>query len=406
MKEFAKQLVLPNKKYFTLVDNYQARKIVEPTGVVRLEVIEAHNLLKADVGLFGMRKSDPYVDIRICNQDFRTPTISNTVNPKWNHLCEALIYGNAYMQMINMQVLDEDKGSKDDFLGEIEFKIETIAQKGVVEARLNLVKTITGQIHFRATWLELSRAKEDMPAAVTSTTNSRSKANKGNDQQQESVACIFVYLDSAKNIPSVSSKLLNEPSTQVIFTLGKDRQKSKVAALTTQPVWEEHFHFMLTQFNPLQELNIEVVESQKNVKLGTVCVSMATLVELKDMTYSNPTFSSKYSDNFGLHATVQLYFLRPRPSALPNQVEMICEEELPPTDQTDRLPTIEAMVMNTVEAVARTGGIEENFIELSQHDRQHMKNGTANEQQFSTMEIAIHKDDQEETIEVIIENMR
>lgn len=403
MKEFAKQLVLPNKKYFTLVDNYQARKIVEPTGVVRLDVIGAHNLLKADVGLFGMRKSDPYVDIRICNQDFRTPTISNTINPKWNYLCEALIYGNAYMQMINMQVLDEDKGSKDDFLGEIEFKIETIAQKGVVEAKLNLLKTITGQIHFRATWLELSRCKEDMPT-IRTTTLPRNKTNKSNDQQ-ESVACIFIYLDSAKNIPSVSGKLLNEPSSQVIFTLGKDRQKSKVASLTTHPVWEEHFHFMLTQYNPLQELTIEVVESQKNVKLGSVNVSLAKLVEMKDMTYSNPTFSSKYSDNFGLHATVQLYFLKSKANTL-SQVEMICEEALPITEQTDRLPTIEAMVMNTVETVGRTGGMDENFIELSQHDRQHMKNGTAGEQNFSTMEITIHKDDQEETIDVIIENIR
>ena len=38
--------------------------------------------------VLGIGKSDPYAIITVGSQEFRTKTIYNTVNPKWDFYCE------------------------------------------------------------------------------------------------------------------------------------------------------------------------------------------------------------------------------------------------------------------------------------------------------------------------------
>jgi len=44
--------------------------------------------MKKDIGMLGKGKSDPYAIINVGAQEFRTKTIDNTVNPKWDFWCE------------------------------------------------------------------------------------------------------------------------------------------------------------------------------------------------------------------------------------------------------------------------------------------------------------------------------
>lgn len=44
--------------------------------------------MRKDIGVLGKGKSDPYAIITVGAQSFRTPTIDNTVNPKWDYWCE------------------------------------------------------------------------------------------------------------------------------------------------------------------------------------------------------------------------------------------------------------------------------------------------------------------------------
>ena len=55
---------------------------------MRVRVVEAKQLMKMDVGVLGMGKSDPYAIINVGAQEFRTKTINNTVAPKWDFYCE------------------------------------------------------------------------------------------------------------------------------------------------------------------------------------------------------------------------------------------------------------------------------------------------------------------------------
>lgn len=56
-------------------------------GVLRVRVVEAKQLMKMD-RVLGIGKSDPYAIVTVGSQEFRTKTIYNTVNPKWDFYCE------------------------------------------------------------------------------------------------------------------------------------------------------------------------------------------------------------------------------------------------------------------------------------------------------------------------------
>src|SRR6267154_1565575 len=86
-EQLASLMVLPNKFVYPLVDNLSMKsiKFIPPIGVVRIELIEARNLIKADFGFLGMGKSDPYVIISVGAQEFKSPVIKNTINPKWQY---------------------------------------------------------------------------------------------------------------------------------------------------------------------------------------------------------------------------------------------------------------------------------------------------------------------------------
>jgi Ca2+-dependent lipid-binding protein len=67
-------------KLFSFISVYQ--------GVLRVHVVEAKQLMKKDISVLGKGKSDPYVVITVGAQEFRSQTINNSVNPKWDFWCE------------------------------------------------------------------------------------------------------------------------------------------------------------------------------------------------------------------------------------------------------------------------------------------------------------------------------
>ncbi|CAD1477602.1 unnamed protein product, partial [Heterotrigona itama] len=90
VEQIAAFVVLPNKIVIPLTEAVPVEllKIPEPEGVLRIHVVEAKHLMKKDIGMLGKGKSDPYAIIKIGAQEFRTKTIDNTVNPKWDFWCE------------------------------------------------------------------------------------------------------------------------------------------------------------------------------------------------------------------------------------------------------------------------------------------------------------------------------
>lgn len=199
-EQLAAFIVLPNKFVHPLVEDISVKslKYVPPIGVVRLEVIEAKNLRKADVGMLGMGKSDPYCNITIGDHEFTTKVIQNTINPKWNYICEAVVQSQGHY--IEIEVMDQDQGLKDDFLGRTQLSLSTIAKEEIFESWLKLKDTKTGSILVRCTWLLLTDSKDILEDETNERQIIKSKYEPfiTRDDKQNifgSIATILIFLD-------------------------------------------------------------------------------------------------------------------------------------------------------------------------------------------------------------------
>lgn len=61
-----------------------------PQGVVRVHLLEARNLVAKDTYMMGLvkGKSDPYAVVRVGNRTYKSKTIKENLDPKWNEVYE------------------------------------------------------------------------------------------------------------------------------------------------------------------------------------------------------------------------------------------------------------------------------------------------------------------------------
>ncbi|XP_015764424.1 PREDICTED: extended synaptotagmin-2-A-like [Acropora digitifera] len=265
-------VVLPNKITVPLtnIDPYEL-KYPLPDGVLRIEVLEAKDLIKKDIGVFKKGSSDPYVVLRVGAKTFRTKTKDSTLNPVWNEVFEAFV-DNSHGQKIKISLFDEDKASDDESLGTVEADIGTIAQQGNVDLWLPLENVESGQLNLRCTWFSLTSNPEDLSPP--------DKVVEGDETSAS--AALFVKLDSAKNLP-VTNAARGTTSAFCKLTVGNVTFKSKTIQDSVSPVWEEPFRFLIHD-PKYQELDIEIFDSQKEKSIGKLDFSLAQLIKSDDMT--------------------------------------------------------------------------------------------------------------------------
>ncbi|XP_017781178.1 PREDICTED: E3 ubiquitin-protein ligase Nedd-4 isoform X4 [Nicrophorus vespilloides] len=109
---------------------YHIDSTENPTSKLRLRVVRGHQLAKKDI--FGA--SDPYVkiDLNIINGDetiysVLTKTKKRTLNPNWNE--EYIIGVKPTEQKLILQVFDENRLTRDDFLGMVELTLVNIPEE-------------------------------------------------------------------------------------------------------------------------------------------------------------------------------------------------------------------------------------------------------------------------------------
>lgn len=316
-------LVLPNRLTIPLVGEAQLAQLrfPMPKGVLRIHFLEAQDLLGKDKFLGGLikGKSDPYGVLQIGTQLFQSKVIHETVNPRWNEVYEALIYDHSG-QHLDVELFDEDT-DKDDFLGSLAFDLAELQKEQKVDEWFVMDNVATGKLHLKLEWLSLLSTPVNLDQALTSIKADRGQANDG-----LSSALLVVFLDSARNLPSVfegnlgsgylkerraaglvfcentaslyrtlfsGKKVTSDPSPFVQFTVGHKTFDSKTRYKTNEPVWEEAFTFLI--HNPKsQELEVEVKDEKHECSLGTLTVPLSRLLEAEDMTL-NQRFPLKNS---------------------------------------------------------------------------------------------------------------
>ncbi|XP_065092584.1 extended synaptotagmin-2 isoform X1 [Ochlerotatus camptorhynchus] len=289
VEQVAAIMVLPNKLPIILNDGVPALslKMPEPEGVLRIHVVEAKDLMKKDISVLGKGKSDPYAIVSVGAQQFRTQTIDNTVNPKWDYWCEAEV--NATLgQEIELNLWDWDPGfpgvQNDDYLGRATVEISSVTKNGEIDTWLTLEQAKHGLVHLRLTWFTLSADKNDLKAALEETQLLRVTSM--------STALLTVFIDSAKNLPQARQQ--SQPDPYMILSVGKKTEQTSIQMRTDAPVWEQGFTFLVG--NPDNDtLQLKVVDQKTGNTLGTLMFILSTLMEKKNLELMSQPFQLQKS---------------------------------------------------------------------------------------------------------------
>ncbi|CAH2282066.1 extended synaptotagmin-2 isoform X1 [Pelobates cultripes] len=306
-------LVLPNRITVPLVSDLQIAQLrfPIPKGVLRIHFIEAQDLMGKDTYMKGLikGKSDPYGVIKLGSQVFQTKVIKESLNPKWNQVYEALIYEHPG-QELEIELFDEDN-DKDDFLGSLLIDLTEVEKERVVDEWFTLDDATTGKLHLKLEWLSPLSTTEHLDEVLTSIRADKDQADDG-----LSSALLILYLDSARNLPSIyeghmgfgnlkarkasglifcennaslyrtlfsSKKMGSTPNPFVLFSLGHTVQESKVKNKTVEPIWEQTFTFFV--HNPKrQELEIEVKDEYHQSPMGNLRIPLSKLLSSDDLT--------------------------------------------------------------------------------------------------------------------------
>ena len=90
--------------------------LIMSSGVLRLTIVEAKNLISCDFNLFGAGNSDPYIVVSVGARKFKTRVIKKTVNPVYGDVWEVPVE-TVNGQSLELSVWDHDTSKDDDFMG-------------------------------------------------------------------------------------------------------------------------------------------------------------------------------------------------------------------------------------------------------------------------------------------------
>ena len=88
------------------IETKDVPEIIKP-GILKVIVFEGSNLMDTDY----LGKSDPFVKIKFQNQEFKSKTLMNTLNPEWNFTANIEITSNENSNL-TFEIYDEDKLKK------------------------------------------------------------------------------------------------------------------------------------------------------------------------------------------------------------------------------------------------------------------------------------------------------
>ncbi|XP_068790396.1 extended synaptotagmin-2 isoform X3 [Struthio camelus] len=352
-------LVLPNRITVPLVSEVQLAQLrfPVPKGVLRIHFIEAQDLEGKDTYLKGIvkGKSDPYGIIRVGNQIFQSKVIKENLNPKWNEVYEALVYEHPG-QELEIELFDEDP-DKDDFLGSLMIDLIEVEKERLLDEWFTLDEVSKGKLHLKLEWLTLMPTAENLDKVLTSIRADKDQANDG-----LSSALLILYLDSARNLPSIyegnfgcgylkerrasglvfcenttslyralfhnplefnpdglkkaavqkalksGKKINSNPNPLVLLSVGHKAQESKIRYKTNEPVWEENFTFFV--HNPKrQDLEVEVRDEQHQCSLGNFKLPLSQLLESEDLTMHQRFHLSNSGPNSTINMKIALRVL-------------------------------------------------------------------------------------------------
>ncbi|XP_067208143.1 extended synaptotagmin-2 isoform X2 [Linepithema humile] len=288
VEQIAAIVVLPNKIIIPLSEEVpmESLKMPEPEGILRIHVVEAKHLMKKDIGMLGKGKSDPYAIINVGAQEFRTKTIDNTVNPKWDFWCEFVVEeGLGAYNTVVAQLFDKDNAVQDDPLGRATIEVNRVKKKGTIDTWVSLEQAKHGMVHLRLTWLQFSKDPADLKAALKETQELRITSM--------STALLTLYVDSAKNLPCIRGN--KQPDVYLEASVGGKKEKTTTVLRSCDPVWEQGFIFLIS--NPeTGVLHIKITDEKTTMIVGEMSYNISLLLEKNNLEVTQQPYNLQMAE--------------------------------------------------------------------------------------------------------------
>uniref|UniRef100_A0A915D948 C2 domain-containing protein n=1 Tax=Ditylenchus dipsaci TaxID=166011 RepID=A0A915D948_9BILA len=247
------------------------------------------NLENKDSSFFSKKdKSDPYCQIQVGAQLFKTRTINNDLNPVFNECFEAVV-DQASGQKLRIELFDEDTAGADEELGRLSIPLEVVRKSGEIEKWFHLEGCKHGELHLRVNWLNLSTNPRNLDRDVWE--NEWITADKPIHP-----ALLMVFVDSVSNLPYPKANL--EPSPFVELSLGRTTQRTPVKVKTVNPLFQTKFLFFVKQPEG-QELKLKAFDDGTRRELGELNIPIISIMNQPNMEIFQQTFQLVH----GIHSS-------------------------------------------------------------------------------------------------------
>ncbi|KAH7731441.1 C2 domain-containing protein [Aphelenchoides avenae] len=317
--QVANLCVLPNKIVVPLAPDVDVTKLYfpEPDGVIRLKIVEARNLENKDVSMLLRKdRSDPYCEVRVGSQLYRTRTIDNDLNPVFNEYFEAVV-DQASGQKLRIELFDEDRASADEELGRLTVPLESVRQAGVIDRWFHLEACKHGELHIKLAWFNLSSDEKYL-------TQQSWEAEWQSADKPVHPAMLMVFVDNVSELPYPKANL--EPSPFVEVKLGRVAQRTPVQLKTVNPLYQSKFIFFVKQPEG-QELKLTAIDDGTRRTLGELSIPLLSVMKEPKMEMFQQTFLLTH----GIHSSPIVVTVSLRTFVQPENVQLLEE----PLDNID-----------------------------------------------------------------------
>ena len=247
-------------------------------GLIHLNIVQAKDLIKADM----IGKSDPYAVVTYGDEQIKTNTVKNNLNPQWNFEAD-IPYNPNYSDTLKIEVFDDDKIGKNKPLGSTILDIPSLANQDPLDGvwiPLDGVKS--GQLQVSAEYVPTDVMNQDPYRQMSPLRDSgslgapRSAKSPVNDK----LGTIKLDLLMAKDL--IKTDLVGKSDPYAIITHGDQRYKSDIKKNTQNPEWNIECEIEVPDGND-RNISIELYDADKFGKdkfLGKMNMDIAKIMNL------------------------------------------------------------------------------------------------------------------------------
>merc|ERR1711962_583927 len=168
----------------------------ESSGILQVTVVEATDLVNKDM----VGKSDPYVIVKLQDQEFRSPTVKNNLSPKWNFLSSFNVSSDE-TEHIQFHVYDDDALRADDPLGSFSISVADALNEASNPRWFDLKDSKTGKVSVSFEFREETEKEEQDNSYPSDKKDDSSKDDDGSKS------------DKSKGDDSTSDKKYDIPAS-------------------------------------------------------------------------------------------------------------------------------------------------------------------------------------------------